>query len=60
MTADQLLAESIPDGTFGQAQPAISPWTPAEQDTHWNDLAEALGAYKDMRPRRHRVAARAA
>lgn len=52
MTADQLTRESIPDGTFGQAQPATSPWTRAEQDTHWNDLAEALGAYKDMRPKR--------
>jgi hypothetical protein len=52
MTADQLIAESIPDGTFGQAQPATGAWTRAEQDAHWNDLAEALGAYKDMRPRR--------
>lgn len=53
MTVDQLLAESVPDGTFGDAQPRIRvPWTPAEQDAHWNALAEAIGSPREMRPPR--------
>ncbi|MEV6547940.1 hypothetical protein AB0M57_04430 [Streptomyces sp. NPDC051597] len=50
MTAlDRLLAEAIPDGTFGDAVPARRrrmpppPWTADEQAAHYRELAEALG-----------------
>ena len=55
MTTEQFIAieaASRPDGTFGQAQPRTSNWTPEEQDAHWNELAYAIGAHKDMRPMR--------
>lgn len=51
MTADQL-AESVPDGTFGGTRPRlavsngrrVSRWTREEQDRHYADLADAIGA----------------
>lgn len=51
MTADQL-AESVPDGTFGGSRPRlvasagrpVSRWTREEQDRHYADLADAIGA----------------
>lgn len=45
---DRLLAEELPTGTFGHAQPPqpaprpIRPWTPEEQARHWAELGEAL------------------
>lgn len=45
-----LEAASRPDGTFGNAPSRTSNWTPEEQDAHWNELAHAIGAHKDMRP----------
>lgn len=51
MTAlERLLAEAVPTGTFGDAQPATARtaeprrWTPAEQAAHLRELAEAIGA----------------
>jgi hypothetical protein len=60
MNEHQLAAEAVPDGTFGQTQPANRPWTREEQDAHWNALAYAVGAYRDMRPIRRRPQSRAA
>lgn len=46
---EKLLAEAVPTGTFGDAQPirtrSSEPrrWTPAEQAAHLRELAEALG-----------------
>lgn len=47
---DRLLAEELPTGTFGHAQPTpvqqrpVTPWTPAEQAAHYAELARAIGA----------------
>lgn len=47
---DRLLAEELPTGTFGHAQPVpvehrpVTPWTAAEQAAHYAELARAIGA----------------
>ncbi|MCA1224120.1 hypothetical protein [Streptomyces sp. 8L] len=40
-----LLREAVPDGTYGETD--HSPWTRAEQDKHYADLCEAIGAPND-------------
>lgn len=46
---ERLLAEAVPTGTFGDAQPVLRepgkprPWTRAEQDRHYAELAAAIG-----------------
>ena len=46
---DRLLAEALPTGTFGDAQPTrragreIRRWTQEEQARHLAELAEAVG-----------------
>ncbi|RCH70510.1 hypothetical protein DT019_03195 [Streptomyces sp. SDr-06] len=48
---ERLMAEGVPDGTFGASRPAQprrratqpEPWTPAEQAAHYAALAAALG-----------------
>ncbi|MFG3476435.1 hypothetical protein ACGF3K_14385 [Streptomyces sp. NPDC047980] len=51
-------APNCPEIPKEQRTSTNRPWTRAEQDAHWNDLAEAIGAYRDMRPvRRTRTAA---
>lgn len=56
---ERLLAESIPTGTFGHAQPPSAqprtrrPWTPEEQAQHRADLEAALDAHETRGPRRH-------
>ena len=52
---ERLLAETIP---VRPAPPQPSPhptppghhWTPQEQDAHWNDLCQAVGATREQRP----------
>ncbi|MFJ3037752.1 hypothetical protein [Streptomyces tendae] len=56
---ERLLAESIPTGTFGHAQPTTAqprttrPWTPEEQAQHRADLEAALTTAESRGPRRH-------
>lgn len=65
---ERLMAEEIPTGTFGHAQPPGDPhkrpWTPLEQAEHRRILAEALNGWQDpgdratrdrTRPRRLRL-----
>lgn len=51
---DAQLAEATPTGTFGGTRPEPTPWTPAQQDAHYNDLADAIGA--PYRPTARRAA----
>lgn len=54
---DRLLAEELPTGTFGHAQPPkqrpaehlpyVSRWTPEEQAQHLADLNAALDGWQD-------------
>jgi len=50
---ERLMAEELPTGTFGHAQPPkpreshTRPWTPEEQAQHWADLATALNGWHD-------------
>jgi hypothetical protein len=53
MTAlERLLAEAVPTGTFGDAQPAPARsteprrWTPAEQAAHLRELAEGIDGWE--------------
>lgn len=53
MTAlERLLAEAVPTGTFGDAQPAPARsteprrWTPAEQAAHYAALAEGIDGWE--------------
>lgn len=56
---ERLLAEAIPTGTFGHAQPTSAQphtqrsWTPEEQAQHRADLDAALDAHETRGPRRH-------
>lgn len=52
LLVDKDLAETVPDGTFGHSRPAPhrSPWTPAEQDRHWQALCHAVGTPNAQRP----------
>lgn len=60
---ERLMAEELPTGTFGDAQPATSPpqhaprpWTPQEQHDHRQTLAQALdGWHWDEDPRHLRA-----
>jgi hypothetical protein len=54
--ADAVLAEDVPSGTFGAARSLSrdscpAPWTPAEQDSHWQALCHTVGATGEERPR---------
>lgn len=59
---ERLLAEAIPTGTFGDAQPAVHPtpgqprpWTALEQLEHRQALETALDGWHDTTdPRHHR------
>ncbi|MFJ9374405.1 hypothetical protein [Streptomyces sp. NPDC101455] len=57
---ERLLAEELPTGTFGHAQPAsrhsrtIRPWTPEEQAQHLADLTAALDGWEDTADRARR------
>ncbi|MFD4569354.1 hypothetical protein ACFWOX_33955 [Streptomyces sp. NPDC058467] len=67
---DSDLAETIPDGTFGGARPPRSVrqqavtrhvdqpsrWTRAEQDAHYNALADSIGAPRRPAPPRKEAA----
>lgn len=46
------LSEAIPDGTFGRSEPKPA-WTKAEQDQHYADLCDAIGAPNDRLPKRN-------
>lgn len=56
---DRLLAEAIPDGTFGGSrpttrhpQPTPHLWTPDQQQAHYAELDAALEGWDWDRPRR--------
>lgn len=59
---ERLMAEALPTGTFGHAQPtsaqqrAPRPWTPEEQAQHRADLEAALAGTESRGPRRHLTA----
>ncbi|MBC2903184.1 hypothetical protein [Streptomyces cupreus] len=58
---DKLLAEAIPTGTFGHAQPPPAgprPWTALEQAEHLRILDEALNGWQDPSERATRDRAR--
>ena len=52
---DRLLAEAIPtrppNTPTPGPRPEPRPWTPAEQDAHWQALCEAVGTPGAPRPR---------
>lgn len=49
---ERLLAEAVPTGTFGEAQPTTARsteprrWTPAEQAAHYAALAEGIDGWE--------------
>ncbi|MDN3244115.1 hypothetical protein [Streptomyces sp. ZSW22] len=59
---ERLMAEALPTGTFGHAQPTTiqprtrRPWTEEEQAQHRADLEAALTASESRGPRRHLTA----
>ncbi|MFD0053004.1 hypothetical protein ACFVHR_04670 [Streptomyces sp. NPDC127168] len=59
---ERLMAEALPTGTFGHAQPTSSqprthrPWTAEEQAQHRADLEAALTTSETRGPRRHLTA----
>ena len=56
---ERLTLESIPDGTYGQAD--HSPWTPSEQLAHRLVLEEAISGWTwDADPKSHKPSAVAA
>ena len=48
-------AEAVPTGRFGGHREKTSGWTKAEQDRHYADLCDAIGAPNDRAPRRSRT-----
>lgn len=53
---ERLLAEDIPTrpppaAPLPRRVPPGYRWTPAEQDAHWQQLCEAVGAPREQRPR---------
>lgn len=54
MTAEQIAREAIPTGTFGARLKKSRGWTKAEQDRHYADLCEAIGAVNDRTTTHHR------
>ena len=47
---DPLIAETVPDGTFGGPRSVSHDWTPAEQKAHYEALADAIGAPRRRPP----------
>lgn len=55
ISTDPLLAETVPDGTFGgprtRPRDTPPPWTPTQQARHLAELAAGLTGWHDSSPR---------